>query len=71
MSGGTMADVENVFLEHVRHIGGAVNGVRDDIREIKQRLGILESRYAGLSTRLDRVDGQIARIERGLELTDA
>jgi hypothetical protein len=31
------------MLEHLRHIRGAVDGLRDDMREVKGRLGILES----------------------------
>ena len=67
-----------IVLEHLRHIRGAIDGLRDDMREVKQRLGILENQYANLeiqyasvSNRLDRLDGRIERIERRLELTDA
>ena len=66
-----MADSDNIVLEHLRHIRGAVDGLRDDMREVKSRLGILESQYANLSNRLDRVDGRIERIEQRLNLTDA
>ena len=59
------------MLEHLRHIRSAVDGLRDDMREVKGRLGILESQYANLSNRLDRVDGRIERIERRLNLADA
>jgi hypothetical protein len=41
--------------------------VRDDIREIKQRVGNLENQYANMSNRLDRMD---VRIVRRLDLTD-
>jgi predicted nuclease with TOPRIM domain len=66
-----MADVDNVALEHLRHIRSAVDGLRDDMREVKGRLGILESQYANLSNRLDRMDGRVERIEQRLSLTDA
>ena len=62
---------DNVVLEHLRHIRGVVDGLRDDMREVKGRLGILESQYANLSNRLDRVDGRIERIEQRLYLADA
>ena len=65
-----MAD-DNIVLEHLRHIRAAVDGLRDDMREVKGRLGILESQYANLSNRLDRLDGRVERIERRLNLTDA
>jgi len=73
-----MAETDNVVLEHLRHIRGAIDGLREDMREVKQRLGILENQYANLeiqyasvSNRLDRIDGRIERIERRLDLTDA
>jgi predicted nucleic acid-binding Zn-ribbon protein len=66
-----MAETDNIVLEHLRHIRSAVDGLRDDMREVKGRLGILESQYANLSNRLDRVDGRIERIERRLNLADA
>lgn len=73
-----MAETDNIVLEHLRYIRGAIDGLRDDMREVKQRLGILENQYANLeiqyasvSNRLDRMDARIERIERRLELTDA
>ena len=66
-----MADVENLVLEHLRHILGAIDDMREDIREVKQCIGALEHQYAGLSTRLDRMDYRIERIEKRLDLTDA
>ena len=66
-----MADIDNIVLEHARHMRGAIDGMRDDIREVKQRLGNLENQYASISTRMDRMDGRIERIERRLDLTDA
>ena len=73
-----MAETDNIVLEHLRHICGAIDGLREDMREVKQRLGILENQYANLeiqyasvSSRLDRMDGRIERIERRLDLTDA
>ncbi|MEA2874587.1 MAG: hypothetical protein QOH67_4806 [Hyphomicrobiales bacterium] len=66
-----MAETDNIVLEHLRHIRSAVDDLRDDMREVKGRLGILESQYANLSNRLDRVDGRIERIERRLNLADA
>ena len=66
-----MADGDNVVLEHLRHIRSTVDGLRDDMREVKGRLGILESQYANLSNRLDRLDGRVERIEQRLNLADA
>lgn len=44
--------------------------MEEDIREIKGRLGNLESGYASLSNRLDRLDERAVRIERRLELRE-
>jgi hypothetical protein len=65
-----MAEAENIVLEHLRHIGGAIDDVRDDLRGMKQRLGTLENQYA-MSNQLDRMDIRIERIERRLDLADA
>ena len=69
---------DNIVLEHLGHIRGAVDGLREDMREVKGRLGLLEnqyanlsSQYANISTTLDRLDGRVERIERRLDLTDA
>ena len=67
-----MANSDNVVLEHLRHIRSAVDGLRDDMREVKGRLGILESQYANqCPSRLDRVDSRIERIEQRLNLAEA
>ena len=64
------AEPDNIVLEHLRHIRGVVDGLREDNREIKTRLGILEQQYASLSTRIDRIEGRLDRIEKRLELAD-
>lgn len=65
-----MTEIENIVLEHSRHIRGAVDSVREDIREIKGGLGILESQYAHMSNRIDRLDARVERIEQRQELTE-
>ena len=69
---------DNLVLEHLRHIRQAVDGLREDNREIKSRLGILErqyallgDQYASLSSRLDRIETRLDRIENRLQLADA
>ena len=42
----------------------------EDLREIKERLGILEMQYASLSNRVDRIDQRLDRVERRLELIE-
>ena len=65
-----MAETDNIVLEHLRHIRTTVDALRDDMREMKSRMGILENQYASLSTRLDRLDACVERIEKRLELAD-
>jgi predicted nucleic acid-binding Zn-ribbon protein len=66
-----MVEIDNIVLEHLRHIRGAIDDVRDDSRETKQRIGSLQNQCASISNRLDRMDMRIERIERRLDLTDA
>ena len=41
-------DVENLILEHLRAIRSDIGGIKDDVREIRQRLTSLEATVAGL-----------------------
>lgn len=66
-----MAEDDNLVIEHLRHIRSAVDSLRDDMREVKGRLGILESQYANISTRMDRLDTRVERIEQQLHLAEA
>lgn len=73
-----MADeTTNLVLEHLRHIRGAVDALREDMRETKARLGRLEVNLAQtqvgvaeLSVRLDRLDARVERIEARLDLAE-
>lgn len=54
-----------------------IDGLRDDMREVKTRLGHLEEQvggpygqYASLSRRVDRVDERLERVERRLKLVE-
>ena len=71
-------DVENLILERLRCIDGRLDTMQNDIRESKERLGHLERgqaeaalQYATLSTRVDRIDLRLQRVENRLELADA
>jgi hypothetical protein len=46
-------------------------GIREDMREVKGRPGILDNQYASLSSRVGRIDGRIERIGQRLELIEA
>ncbi|TPV99503.1 MAG: hypothetical protein USCAAHI_01056 [Beijerinckiaceae bacterium] len=73
---------DNLVLEQLRYIRADIGSLRDDMRDIKQRMTTLEivvgnlagaeaSHYAMTAVRADRVDGRLDRIEKRLELADA
>ena len=64
-------ETENIALEHLRAIRATLERHSDDLLEIKGRLGILEQQYASISTRIDRMDDRVARIEKRLDLVEA
>lgn len=78
-----MDNVENLILEHLRAIRADMGSVKDDLREVKQRLSSLESAVGGIKrdmgdlytedaihhTRYDRLLERLERIEKRLELT--
>ena len=63
-------DPDNLMLVYLRRIDAKVDGLREDVVEVKQRLGFLEEQYASISRRVDRIDLRLERIER-LDLVDA
>ncbi len=65
-----MPEPESLVLEQLRYIRRGVDDLREDMQEVKGRLGILENQYANLSSRLDRLDGRVHRIETRLELVE-
>ena len=79
-----MENVDNLILEHLRAIRADIAGMRDDIREVKQRLSNVESGIGSLKrdtadlytenaaqhARYDRLADRIEKIEKRLELTN-
>lgn len=75
-------NIENLVLEHLRAMRGDMALMRDDIREIKKRLGGLENMVSSIkrdiadlygetsaqNTRYDRLTDRIERIERRLDI---
>ena len=73
---------DNLVLEHLRHMRGSLDALREDMRDVKQRLGALELGVAGLrrelaglaeadahlAARQDRTNDRLDRIERRLDL---
>jgi len=60
-----------LVLEVLRAIRTDLSEVKADLVEVKERPGILEAQYAGLSRRLDRQSGDIEQIKRRLGLIEA
>ncbi len=76
MSADKRSEVTNeLLLETLKAIQATLARHTDELHEIKERLGILETQvgglgmqYASLSSRMDRLDLRIERIERRLDL---
>ena len=66
-----LAMLRNMTVSLLRRVDSKLDLLTGDVREVKNRLGILESQYASISNRQDRMDGRIERIERRLEIADA
>jgi predicted nucleic acid-binding Zn-ribbon protein len=73
-----MAETDSIVHEHLRHIRGSVDVLRDDMREVKQRVGALGTevaqvnvRLAEVSNRIDRLANRVERIEVRLNLAAA
>jgi predicted nucleic acid-binding Zn-ribbon protein len=61
---------ENLVIEMLRAIRATQEKHSNDLLEIKERLGFLEQQYASISTRLDRMDLRVLRIEKRLDLVE-
>ena len=69
MSADKRAEVTNeLIFETLKAIQVTLVRISDDMREVKERLGILEMQYASLSRRVDKIEERVERIERRLEL---
>ena len=66
-----MVEPDSIFLVYLRRLPEQIEAIREDNREIKSRLGILEQQGASLSTRLDRIEVRLDRIERRMDLVEA
>lgn len=75
-------NLDNLVLEHLRHIRGRVDQIGEDILDLKHRMASLESAMVGVKREvtsgdetdarqqvsIDRLVERIERIERRLEL---
>ena len=62
---------DNLVLEHLRHIRATVDRTQEDVRDIKFRVGQLESNVLNLTHRMDRFDERLNRVETRLGLAEA
>lgn len=72
-----MAEVDNLILEHLRHMRGQLDRVESKLEDVTLRLGHVERAVADHSVQLaeinvkfDRLDTRVARIERRLDLVE-
>ncbi len=72
-----MENVENLILEQLRYLRAGQDAMREDMAEVKTRIGRLEQETANLyvaiaelSSRVDRMSTRLDRVEKRLELTD-
>jgi len=78
------SDIDNLVLEHLRHIRGRVDQIAEDMGDLKHRMTALEGNMslvkrevaygdetdASQQTALDRLRERVERIERRLDLSD-
>ena len=64
----TTADLTLALL---RRLDGRLDELRTDMREVKERLGLLEQTGASISRRVDRIEDRLDRIERRLDIVPA
>ena len=57
-----------LIYEPLKAIQGTLARISDDMREVKERLGILEMQYASLSRRVDKIEERLDRVERRMDL---
>lgn len=65
------AGPDNLVLDILRHSRSRVDNLAADVMEIKERLGLLKAGVASLSRRVDRMAGDLERVKRQLDLSDA
>ena len=68
MSVGRETVSNELLYETLKAIQATLVRHGEDLREIKERLGLLEMQYASLSRRIDKIEERVERIERRLEL---
>lgn len=62
---------DSLVLSLLRAIRSDTGELAADMHEVKERLGLIESQYASLSRRIDRLGGDVERIKRRLDIAEA
>ena len=62
---------DNLVLSLLRAIRTDIGEIKETLRETQMRLDALELNYVSMRPQLDRVAGDVERIKRRLEPTDA
>lgn len=72
-----MAEADNLILDHLPHMRGQLDRVENKLEDVIVRLGHLERsvadhsvQLAEINTKLDRLDGRVARSEKRLDLVE-
>ena len=72
-----MAEIENLVLEHPRHMRGQLDRMERQLEDIIARLGHLlrtvadhSVQLAEINVKLDRLDARVTRIEKRLDLVE-
>jgi chromosome segregation ATPase len=72
-----MAEVENLVLDHLRHMRGQLVRMEHKLADVIARLGHLERavadhlvQLAEINTKLNRLDARVTRIEKRLGLVE-
>jgi hypothetical protein len=73
-----MEKPDNIVLEHLRYLRGAIDDLREDYKDIKFRLGVSERGLISVqdilvhhSTQFDRLNARLERIEKRLALVES
>lgn len=67
-----MADeAPNLVLEHLKHLRASTERIENDVRDIKFRLSQLEDTVLHHTSRFDRLDDRLIRIENRLGSIEA
>ena len=79
-----MENVDNLVLEHLRHIRNKIDQMSEDMKDVKHRLAIVESSQGSIMQHVghlatsiaqqqisfDRLTDRLERMERRLQLND-